>query len=375
MELNIQKYLRAYGIDKAIDEFKLKAKYKDNLVMLKYDQIESPMSKIEVQECRGIILNNNTFDIVCLPFFKFFNYGEGNASKIDWKTARCFKKYDGSCLTLYNYNNNWYVSTTGTIDAETSVNNNPDLMFSDLFWNTLESNSGFSKDEFTSKLDVNSNYMFELCTPYNIVVTPHKTSNLILLGARNKCTLLEYNFNELENISKLVNIQFAENYNLNSFEEIIKTYENMPFSEEGYVVCDGFNNRNKLKNPAYVAAHFLKSSTAQYKIVDIIKSNEIDEYIATFPERHDEILALNTVYHYLAKVMMDTWKVLNKNNYVSKKDWALAIIDITNKTKTLNDLSGFFFSILNNKIDTSYKYLNEMDEKRLYEKLLKLLNV
>ncbi len=333
------------------------------------------MNKIEVQECRGLILELPDYNIISLPFYKFFNYGEGNASKINWNTARVFKKYDGSLLTMYYYNNVWNVATTGTIDANTSVNNNPDLMFSDLFWNTLNSVSGLSKDELTSKLDVKTTYMFELCTPYNIVVTPHAVSKVYLLGARDLRYLEELSNLELEKISKEINIPFAESYDLSSFEDILKTFDNMPFSEEGYIVCDNMRNRNKVKNPAYVAAHHLKSSTALYRIVDIIKSNEIDEYIATFPERREEILTLNDAFHLLAKTMMMGWEDLNISETLTRKMAAFLIIELTKTDKILKGLSGFYFSMLDKKIENAYSYLKNMDERSLYEKLLEIREV
>ena len=41
-----------------------------NLVMLKYNQIESDFSELIVRECRGFILNEDTLEIVSFPFIK-----------------------------------------------------------------------------------------------------------------------------------------------------------------------------------------------------------------------------------------------------------------------------------------------------------------
>ena len=65
------------------------------LVLLKYNQVESDMSLELVRECRGIILDETTFEPVCVPFFKFFNAGEPNAAEVDWKTAWTSAKKDG----------------------------------------------------------------------------------------------------------------------------------------------------------------------------------------------------------------------------------------------------------------------------------------
>jgi hypothetical protein len=95
--LKIQEYLRKNGLAKAIQEFKLKTRIYENKVLLKYDQLESPMSFDEVKECRGLILTKDNWDILSYSFFKFFNNGESNAATIDWNTALILEKLDGCC--------------------------------------------------------------------------------------------------------------------------------------------------------------------------------------------------------------------------------------------------------------------------------------
>jgi hypothetical protein len=43
----------------------------------------------EMQDCRGIILEKFTWNV--MSFKKFFNAEEGNAHKIDWKTAKILR--------------------------------------------------------------------------------------------------------------------------------------------------------------------------------------------------------------------------------------------------------------------------------------------
>ena len=70
-----------------------------NLVLLKYDQLNSDLGNDIVQECRGLILDSDTFDIVSYPFNKFFNYGESHAATIDWASAYVTQKLDG-CVSF-----------------------------------------------------------------------------------------------------------------------------------------------------------------------------------------------------------------------------------------------------------------------------------
>lgn len=66
-----------------------------NLILFKYDQIESDFSLNLVRQCRGLILDEDTLEPVCVPFFKFFNAGESHADEIDWSTAWTSEKKDG----------------------------------------------------------------------------------------------------------------------------------------------------------------------------------------------------------------------------------------------------------------------------------------
>jgi hypothetical protein len=98
-ELAIVTYIKKYGLDKAINDFKLKSREYDNKILLKYDQLSSPtlMGLPEMQDCRGLILEKGTWKVMSLAFRKFFNAEEGNAAKIDWNTANVLEKLDGCC--------------------------------------------------------------------------------------------------------------------------------------------------------------------------------------------------------------------------------------------------------------------------------------
>ena len=88
-----------------------------NLVMLKYSQIDSDFKNEIVRECRGLILDEDTFEPVCVPFFKFGNYGESYCPEIDWKSCWVGEKLDGSLIKIVRIGNNLLWSTNGTIDA------------------------------------------------------------------------------------------------------------------------------------------------------------------------------------------------------------------------------------------------------------------
>ena len=363
--LAIQKYIKKHGIEKTITDFKLKSKDYPSKILLKYDMIESDMSFEEVRECRGIILEKNTWDILSYPFKKFFNYGETHADKIDLNTAKCLIKEDGTFINCYyDWNDNkWYSATTGMAEGEGNVNYKG-ITFSELFWGVSNLN--------TYKLNKDLIYMFELCTPENIVVTPHVKSNVILLGVRNRVTLIEMGYDKLKKISEDLNVILVSfvDIKVNSIDEIKTRFEGMPFYYEGYVMLDDKFNRVKIKNPAYVAAHLLKSKTATYHIMDIIKTNEIEEFGVTFKERKEELYRLKNSYEKLIEKLNNIWLKLELITPENSTNTQKMFADLVFKeTYELKMFSGLFFGLSNGKINNVRDYIKDYDNKRLYELL------
>lgn len=124
--LAVQHHLRSGGtIDDLLREHGIKSRRHskhENLVLLKYNQVESDFRKPIVRECRGLVLDEaDDWRVVCRAFDKFFNYGEPGAAEIDWGTARVQEKLDGSLTTLYSYAGRWHVATSGSPDAAGDV--------------------------------------------------------------------------------------------------------------------------------------------------------------------------------------------------------------------------------------------------------------
>ena len=90
------------------------------LVMFKYDQTRSDLSIPLVQECRGLILDAVSLEVVSYPFNKFFNYGEPLAVDVDWKSAYVTQKLDG-CVSF----NTKVKTTVGDVDMK-EICDNPD---------------------------------------------------------------------------------------------------------------------------------------------------------------------------------------------------------------------------------------------------------
>ena len=373
--LAIQKYIKENGLAKAILEFNLKTRVYDTKVLLKYDQLCGPslMAKPEVQECRGLVLEKDTWKVMSLAFTKFFNSEEGNAHKIDWDTAHVLEKLDGSCIQVYfDWTKNvWFAGTTGTAEGEGEVNNKLGTTFNDLFWTTVKDKYGLD----ASKLTKGYTYVFELTTPYNIVVKPHGESSASLLTVRNVETLKEAPFDELTAIAEFLGVPRVKSYDLNikNVGALLKTFENMVWHDEGYVVVDANFNRVKIKNPAYVAVHHLKGKTAEHNIIAIVKTNEIEEFAATFPDRKDELYKLKANYDALVEKLNNVWVELQgslpKNiTPQEKKKFAEAVFEVCGKYGVKN-FTGLYFGLNDGKIASVQDFIFNYDDKTLYKML------
>lgn len=253
-----------------------------NLVLLKYDQIESPMGDPLVKQCRGLILDEaNNWQVVSRPFDKFFNYGEGHAAKIDWSTATVQEKLDGSLIQLYWYDGAWRVATSGSPEASGPVNE-LGYTFSELLfkvWDELGYN--LPPDSLKSHT-----FLFELMTPYNRVVVRHKSNDLKLIGVRSLDGVETHPlaFVKVNNLNWSVVREFP----IATIDEVTDTFSSMdPLHQEGYVIVDGEFNRIKVKHPGYVAIHHMKDGFGPKRVLEIIRTGESPELLVHFPEWTD----------------------------------------------------------------------------------------
>jgi hypothetical protein len=320
MELLVQKYLREGGTLESLKEtFAVSSRRGTrypNLVLLKYNQIESPMGDPLVQECRGLILDSeDDWRVVCFPFKKFFNHGEANAATIDWAAANVFEKLDGSMMTLYNYRSYWNVSTSGVPDAQCTVGSEG-MTFSDLFWETWNS-LGLSLDS----LDPSTCYMFELMTPENRVVIPHSKRNLVLIGARGLGTFQEFH---PEVVGQYERLPYVRSFSLKSVEDVMAAAATLGgLDQEGFVVCDYAYNRVKIKSPKYVAFHHLKDSLSSKRMADIVRANEGDEFLTYFPEMRPLFEGIKARYEDLVWQVESVW---NQNRHIEdRKEFAMMV--------------------------------------------------
>jgi hypothetical protein len=331
MGKNLVEFLKKKSFEEIRDTlseppYNLKIQEKGNLYLLKYDQINSDFSNPIVQECRGIILEKGTNEVICAPFVKFFNWGEGHAAKLDPKTTRFVEKMDGSLIKLYSYNCEWHVATNGMIDArDATVENITGKTFYDLWMEASKPYLDHTSWKYLSYVHPRSTWMFELVHPLSKIVK-HYEPNIYFLGCRNND-----NFKEWDDISThFKDIPKPKTYSFTNLQEAIDVAQELPFDEEGYIAVDKDFNRVKVKSPAYVATAHMKSGlNSEKNILTILVKGEKDEVLALFPEFTDLVNEVDKkLAKFVEKVEKD-WNNINDKEYESRKDFALEAVKTT----------------------------------------------
>lgn len=278
----------------------------DNLRIFKYNQCGSDFAIPEVQEARGIIINIETLEVVCWPFRKFANFGESYADDIDWATARVTEKIDGSIMKLW-YNKpveKWELSSNSCFNAYREMASCiGSCVTSSVSLGKLFESAAVSLDK--SILDKDKTYIFELCSPDNVVVVQHEAPKIYHIGTRHNITGKESNDD--------IGIEKPKEFKLNSLEACkafadaegpdaidSKVYkEHIEF--EGLVVNDANYNRVKIKSWKYVAMSHFICGISPYDVVSIILKNETEEFLTYFPQYRDTFELLSQRLEALSK--------------------------------------------------------------------------
>ena len=225
-------------------------------ILLQYSQLESDFSNPMVQQARGSIFRwseyNEEWVCVCRPFRKFHNIQEEYAAPIDWCTARISEKIDGSLMKVWCDNGDWHLSTNGCIDAFKTDARDSGLSFGEIF---LRAAGIRSLDELVYHFNPDYTYLFELTSPETRVIIEYE-DGVYFLAAR-------YTDRDYEVTVPLsdfpLTIKPPRRFLFGNPEEAMEAAAALPASKEGYVVCDYYERRVKIKSPAYVASHRLFS--------------------------------------------------------------------------------------------------------------------
>lgn len=341
--LVVQQHLKngVETLESLYDRFGIHHKIKDDMVILDYDQIESHKHKDRnvVRECRGLVLEMNTWNIIAKSFNRFFNLNENSdTDNFDWSDFHTTRKMDGSIIRIVMYKGEMQVFTRFSF---------ADQPISELYrktWKSLVKQCLTDRQEELIKACPNTTFVFELCSPYTQVVEYYTEPTLYLLGLFNNQTGEEIKRNHPLYISCSNSFNMAPIYPFISINEIQLFLDDLFKQQnvmEGFVVHDKNGIRLKIKNKYYLTLHRLSNNgnvSNMKTLLPLVLMGEVDEVLTYFPALKDSVNILQLAIEDDLKELADIYHQVV--NISEQKEFAIKL------TKELyTPYSGIFFSL------------------------------
>jgi hypothetical protein len=257
-ELAIQTFLRSgKTLEDLYQRYEIQHNYSsDNQRVVFNYRVLSPMDSKIVQESRALVLEVGTWNVVSKSPEAFFaveeTYAAPTIANFDWSSARAMTKLDGALITFYHYQNEWRVCTRHSTDGDIknyTINASP----SNYTWRQLVEkciqDMGSDWNTFTSQLNQDIFYTFEITSPENRVVVVYTDRKVTLIAAIARDTLEELDIYEMEFPN--LKVPFVKVKDLESAQKLIEKNSD-PLSYEGYILIDKYFHRLKLRNPKFL---------------------------------------------------------------------------------------------------------------------------
>lgn len=354
--LEVQKAIRSHGLEHIVKQLALRVYKHPNepLVGLKYNQIDSPRTHPIVREARGLVLHSRTFDIVAKPFNRFFNVGElqEEFKQFNWDDFTCVTKEDGSLIILYWYDGAWRVNTSGSFGL--GAVQSYDITWEELFWKHA--------DFDIEKLSKRHTYLWELCTPYNMVVKTYKEPRVFLIGVNNTITGDSFKEHYVDEVAKYIEAARPKTFNVAGKDEVknlLLTLDGLDEVHEGVVLHDSNGLRYKWKTKGYLELHKLADNgniLKPHRLLSIVLSNKDDDVSAIFPVKG----ALNSVKDAIRSEVDNLWNYwFTFGDLRSRKKFAMRVKD--------QELSWILFKLYNEDWDGSESETRDRIYQELYD--------
>lgn len=335
--LQIQNYLtNGKSLDDLQKDFGIKSVEHPDLplVILNYNQIESPKTHPIVREARGLVLNKSDWSLVARSFPRFFNWGEVPDEMLSFDFSNSFvqSKEDGSLAIIYFFNDSWHINTRGSFGLDP-------IQWQSFTWRQAMCRALQINDinDLKSILDPSLTYVCEFVSPWNKIVRTYQSPQMFLLTAF--CGKHELDIDQVDKIN-LDNFVRPARFDFKSLDEIklfLSEQEKFDPTFEGVIICDKNFQRWKIKNPSYLCLHKLRGEGDNLyhprHLLSFVLKNEDDELLTYFPEVKDHYFELKNLVENLFTNLCLVW---DKNkDILSQKDFALAIKDQTPMTSVL----------------------------------------
>lgn len=337
--MQVQAYLRTHGLETLSQELGINVCHHEELplVILNYNQIESPKTNPVVRECRGLVLEKETWKLVARSFPRFFNWGEveDELRVFNWDDCHIQAKEDGSLGILYNYKGEWRFNTRGSF-ADSNI------QFQDFTWTQLfcDAIGVRNLEELGDNLALSprNTYVFELVSPFNQIVRQYPEPAVYLLTmfrGKEELSLEEVDYIAAVMCRNRLNVWRPEVWEFTHIKEVEQHVYSISENDqtfEGVVLRDNENRRWKIKSGTYVSLHRMRGEgdnlfNPKHQLRFILM-NEVDEVISYFPIAEESIRQhqekVLSAQRELEEIWTEHWQIEDQ------KEFALAI---TSKTK------------------------------------------
>jgi hypothetical protein len=385
---NILKKININDISKELYKKGVLSKVYDteNLILL-YNKFDNQIYTDLQRECRSLIIEKDTLKIISYscetPHLN--NNALEKLSNIPNKRMIINKCYEGTYLSLFNYNNKWYISTRRCLHSEDSTFKSKShfQMFEDIINKSKFENI----NNFTEKLNKNNSYYYILIHYENIHLIDYSSefgdnyTKLCLTSIRDS------NLNELIIEEEELNFLCNDIFITNKLDNI--TYENNIFNknpkEEGLIIKlwnSNFNKYNllKLQNINYQFVRICNIYNIYAGLMFLYQQNKLINYLSIEKNmskitNYDTIGIIDGLFKNCTYELFELYKLLWSLIDGSNLNMELYKI-LPKEYKTIfYNIRGIYYKKNNLNINDIYNYLKQLQIDKLLTYIKKKYNI
>jgi len=285
---------------------------------------------------RGLVVNDETGEILARPFSKFFNYNEPSVPfELMKGEISVSEKLDGSLGISYPTPEGLQITTAGGFQSAQAAHATE--IYRRMYEGKWEPRPG-------------TTYMWEIIYPENrIVVDYGDEDDIYLLGA---VDIKSGKSIPISEITEWKGKRATEYSDYKSLDAVINSSERS--NHEGFVVhYKETDVRVKYKHEEYLSHHKYATGINARRIWEMLRDkNDMKSWIESAPEEFTDYInttesRIKKDFDVKHKVVLDEFASFSKSlpKDVSQKDFAILV-----NTKVTPELRGHFFSLRNNGV-------------------------
>lgn len=284
LAINSLKDLESHGI------YSRESNVNPGVFSINYDMVEAVDQDPLCCASRGLVVRQMSgepkeaglYIVLSFPLPRFFNWGQGAASDIDWTNSDFETKEDGTLLIVSHYLGAWRVATRSVPDANISTDDG--RTFADKFWEATELPDNHWVKNILENV-TGQTILCEYTAPDNHIGVVYDEPKLTLLASFETHTGIETT--PSREICESRGYRRPPLYHFDSPEAAKAFCDSQPgHLFEGVVAVDRVTrNRVKIKNLQYLAlAKVLTKAGSNTGLMTLILSGTIDDVKPYLPK-------------------------------------------------------------------------------------------